>query len=819
MKYISEIGRPKNLFSYLVFGCLIGLGGLSAQADSFLFTTNADFDEGDLNGLSYDIPDQLQLSVTGTTFSIMWIANGGEDTISKMDTDTNIETARYRTWLGSGTLPQHSPFAGPAPSRTGVDIEGNVYVANRHFDGKTVSVVKILAEGGIDRNGNGTIETSTDTNASGTIQASEVLPVNDTNANGRFDCNAVSCESTDERVAWVAYVGGPGGLGRSLCVGNDGNIWVGLYNHRQYYKISAADGSPLAGPFPVTDNPYGCAVDGNGILWGANLSTVLTKLDTSAAPAVAQVGRFFAPTNFYGITLGKDGSGNTKVFGGSYSPARSFVVFNPATNTFTTPASQHITSYGVSVDGDGNVVVGNTGNGIRKFKQDGTLLCSGTPQGSGDFRGVIVDANNDIWLVQLANNNVAKYRGTDCGSLGTFPVGHQPYTYSDVTGFAARNVTNPTGLWTLPVDSGVAGFKWNLVTYTASLPTNAVIVVKVRTAETEAGLANQNFVEVAANGSFLSIGRFIEIQTRLTANTASESPILFDLTASGSPPNEPPIALCQSVTLNAPANACSVNADVDAGSFDPNGDGLLFSQSPAGPYGIGSTIVQLTVTEEAPAPGLSAVCEAEVIVLDVTPPTVDAGADVMLEATSASGAAYAISPTGADGCGAVTLSASPDLSVYPLGETVVTVTATDESGNTASDQVTITVKDTTAPTGDVEKIGNGTLWPPNHKQVKVATLSNVTDAVDAAVDVTITVTSNQPINGPGDGNTNADWNVVANANGTWDVWVRSERSGTLAGPRIYTITMTITDDAGNSTVQTCEVTVPHDQGTPAKPKK
>merc|ERR1711964_576110 len=43
------------------------------------------------------------------------------------------------------------------------------------------------------------------------------------------------------------------------------------------------------------------------------------------------------------------------------------------------------------------------------------------------------------------------------------------------------------------------------------------------------------------------------------------------------------------------------------------------------------------------------------------------------------------------------LTLEPDLLVYPLGDTLVTVTVTDASDNSTSDTVTISVVDTTAP--------------------------------------------------------------------------------------------------------------------------
>ncbi len=97
------------------------------------------------------------------------------------------------------------------------------------------------------------------------------------------------------------------------------------------------------------------------------------------------------------------------------------------------------------------------------------------------------------------------------------------------------------------------------------------------------------------------------------------------------------------------------------------------------------------------------------------------------------------------------------------------------------------------------------LWPPNHKMVDVTVNYVATDncGVDTCV---LSVTSNEPVDGTGDGDTSPDW-VVVDAH---HVQLRAERSGNGSG-RIYTITITCTDSANNSTVRTATVAVAHNQ--------
>ena len=91
------------------------------------------------------------------------------------------------------------------------------------------------------------------------------------------------------------------------------------------------------------------------------------------------------------------------------------------------------------------------------------------------------------------------------------------------------------------------------------------------------------------------------------------------LAAVAIPPNHAPVAKCKNVTVPADA-ACTASASVDAGSFDPDsGDTITMSQTPAGPYKLGSTSVTLTVKDNFGAEG---VCTATVTVVDQTAPTV-----------------------------------------------------------------------------------------------------------------------------------------------------------------------------------------------------
>ncbi len=194
--------------------------------------------------------------------------------------------------------------------------------------------------------------------------------------------------------------------------------------------------------------------------------------------------------------------------------------------------------------------------------------------------------------------------------------------------------------------------------------------------------------------------------------------------------NRAPVARC--TDRAACATAGGVAANIDDGSTDPDGTPLTLRQLPAGPFGLGSHAVTLTVSDGA----LEASCGATVTVSDCEGPTVTVG-DVSAEATSASGTAvtYAASATdGVDGALPVTCT-RPSGATFPLGASTVTCTATDAAGNSGSASFTVTVRDTTPPS--LPALANVTTRANTGTGATVSYTPPVaSDAVDGAVAAT-----------------------------------------------------------------------------------
>lgn len=193
---------------------------------------------------------------------------------------------------------------------------------------------------------------------------------------------------------------------------------------------------------------------------------------------------------------------------------------------------------------------------------------------------------------------------------------------------------------------------------------------------------------------------------------------------------------------------------------------------------------------------------------DTIPPAI-AAPDMTVEATSAAGAVVNYpSLVVTDNAGAASVTVAPPAgSTLPIGETTVTVTATDAAGNPATASFKVIVRDTTAPVIASVTPDRTVLSPPDHRMRPVQLAVSVSDAVDAAPVCRIeSATSNEPDNGLGDGDTAGDIRLT----GALSLELRAERSGKGLG-RTYTINVACSDGAGNVKRQATTVNVPKGQ--------
>ena len=319
------------------------------------------------------------------------------------------------------------------------------------------------------------------------------------------------------------------------------------------------------------------------------------------------------------------------------------------------------------------------------------------------------------------------------------------------------------------------------------------------------------------------------------------------VTAPGGQSSLPPVITCRgNIVVDNEPGACAAKITVRPptvfNAYESNfslmatrSDG---AQDVNAPYYFGQTVVTWTVTNPANA---TSTCQQVVTVIDEEPPrflfvpvpvTVMTGPGatscgvVVDDATLRAGRAnYAASfgvvstttervPNDAipatsspgseviavDNCSTVILNRSgvPTNNLFPIGETLITYTATDARGNVASVTQIVTVIENTPPVISRVSASPLILWPPNHGMLTVTVDYDMTDNCGTP-ESWLTVSSNQP-------GSSSDWEVLD----AHHVRLRAARSG--RGERLYTVTINAEDGHGNVSTQNVTLRVPQGMG-------
>lgn len=476
------------------------------------YTLDADFGEGTLINVNHDTSDQLQLHDVGEAFNFIWVAASARGSIVKIDTVTGGILGEY----------QSAPDGmGRNPSRTTVDANGNVWTGNRDeaADGLG-SVVHIgLQENGQceDRNGNGIIETSS---GLGDIRGWS-------NAGNADSLGGVS---TAEDECIIHYVRTSGTNVRTVAVDGSNNVWVGGYTNR-VHELYDSNGLAVPGTqFNLGCGGYGGLVDGNGVLWSANITqSRLLRYDTSTAS-----GSCLAVSQSYGLGIDTNGY----IWNSMYSSNSVAKISPDGTSISIYPSGGASGDRGVAVTpADNNVWVANSaGSDVSRLDNNGGLLAV-IPVGSTPT-GLSVGADGKVWVTNYSSSNVMRIDpATNTVDLVVdLGVGAYPYNYSDMTG---STLTAPpdNGTWTVDYDSGLVNAPWSSVSWNGSEPGDSSLVVKV--ASSSDGISFSTPI-VVLNGDSPAVpdGQYLRISVAFSRSTTdgdsngvNDSPILFDLTA------------------------------------------------------------------------------------------------------------------------------------------------------------------------------------------------------------------------------------------------------------------------------------------------
>jgi streptogramin lyase len=517
---------------------------MGTQAATFSFTSDADWNQGVYASTNSGPPgsdNQIQLNPNILTqFNNIWVALSGRDSIVRINTDVNpasigdgnnllTATEAGGTAVKGEYLTHPNGMAGN-PSRTTVDLNGDVWVGNRNeSSGGLGSVTKVSAN-------------PTGTTSSGVWNGSTFNRLAWSNA-GNVDSAGGTSTATDTAI--TQYIRTTGANVRHVSVDASNNVWIGggpLDSGDQVFQLYSPTGQPVpdpdgAGPqktfFPDNGTGgYGGLVDGNGVVWSAGLyGNTLTRMDpaTGARMTVNQAGR-----QSYGLGIDNNG-----------------YIWNATWTNNTVdkidPAGNVVGSYylggvgnslrGVAVTPDNDIWVAASGsNRVIRVNNDGTV--QGYINVGSTPTGVAVDSNGKVWVTNYGSNSVMRIDPlTNLIDLTIdLGPGAAPYNYSDMTGTVLTGQTIPTGTWRYVADSGVLGQEWDQILWNTeaegSVPTGTSITVYARAADTLDLLNAAAWLAFGSGDTLGLFGEFLEVRAVLTRSgnqPGDPSPILSDL--------------------------------------------------------------------------------------------------------------------------------------------------------------------------------------------------------------------------------------------------------------------------------------------------
>lgn len=376
---------------------------------------DGDGDSGDGDGDA----DPCNGGGNGEIERFIWIANSGEGTVSKIDTQTGIELGRYIV----------RPDSAGSPSRTSVNNRGDVVVANR-----LGGVTKIIADSDncIDSNGVPGIQTSTG--------PADIL------AWGQDECVAwhTPIPHGDNRpVAWTSGYPDP-----DTCDWFDRDVWTAWSDTALGTATVAlldGDTGEILQQVPLPQLPeswpgwfgfYGGAVDSDDNFWASQLQGgLLVKVNRSDFSVVT----YPVPVEGgYGMTVTPDGY---VWLCGRYTHR-----LDPETgawtsaNHFAEPDSIH--TGGCMGDGEGLLWRGAYGQ-IMAVDTETLAVVKQIPVsqvGEDYIWGVAIDFDGFVWAIPRNGANAYKVSPETDSIVLTVPGLVSAYTYSDMTGFALSNV-------------------------------------------------------------------------------------------------------------------------------------------------------------------------------------------------------------------------------------------------------------------------------------------------------------------------------------------------------------------------------------------
>jgi len=480
-----------------------------------VFDSEEDFDRGTPVGVVFDpAAGGLRISEESTTLPFIWVPNSNQGTISKVDTLNGNELGRYRV----------SPEdRNGNPSRTTVDLQGSCFLGNR-ATGTMVKVGLFESGGCVDRNGNGSIDTSSDLDGDGDITGEELL------AWGEDECvlyEVILTPGEEGTYTPGTFTGtypnddwNPGT--RGIAVDSSNNVWVGSYGTQTYFYVNGATGEIIRSidVSSVGHHPYGAVLDPNGVLWSSTWPDWhVLKLDTADYSFSA----LELPHQSYGLAV--DRSNHLFVTGrDQYQMSRINIL---ADEIEWTVAAKY--SRGIALTADANLWTADSNAGtVTRWTNDGTEI-EAIPVGSNPT-GVAVDANGYVWVVNYGDEYAKRINpATNAVDLEKALIGTSHYGYSDMTGIVARTVSTQIGNWTADFSSAEADTVWDSVVWDSDEPVGTSITVRVRSSSDRVTWSEWFATTSGADLSAVPPGKYLQIEATLQILSGDTSPTLYSI--------------------------------------------------------------------------------------------------------------------------------------------------------------------------------------------------------------------------------------------------------------------------------------------------